>query len=256
MKQYQVIYDPFPYYKDARTCQILKDWVAAGGTLIAESCFGGYSDDDGLHTMAQPGFDFSQVFQAKEAQVTTASSFQNAYDKEWATENSDGNLLNIDFSGKIYKGYYFYQSMAPQGAEVLAAFRDGSPAAVCGQYGQGQAIWIGSLLAYAYERPGCKENAQLCAQLISSHSSVRPEIDTLEADTLCSALTAPEGQLLVADNLSEGDTVTIQAYGTRLAGQKIVNILTGQEISVQETQGVQTAVLPVKPGTIEVYAVR
>lgn len=78
----------------------------------------------------------------------------------------------------------------------------------------------------------------------------------MEADTLCSALTAPEGQLLVADNLSEGDTVTIQAYGTRLAGQKIVNILTGQEISVQETQGVQTAVLPVKPGTIEVYAVR
>ena len=139
---------------------------------------------------------------------------------------------------------------------MLAAFRDGSPAAVCGRYGQGQAIWIGSLLAYAYEAAGCKENARLCAQLISSHSSVRPEIDTLEADTLCSALTAPEGQLLVADNLSKGDTVTIQAHGTRLAGQKLVNILTGQEISVQEVQGVQTAVLPVKPGTIEVYAVR
>lgn len=256
LKQYQVIYDPFPYYKDARTCRILKDWVAAGGTLIAESCFGGYSDDDGLHTMAQPGFGFAQVFQAKEAQVTTASSFQNAYDKEWATENADSNLLDIDFSGQIYKGYYFYQSMAPQGAQVLAAFRDGSPAAVCGRYGQGQAIWIGSLLAYAYEAAGCKENARLCAQLISSHSSVRPEIDTLEADTLCSALTAPEGQLLVADNLSKGDTVTIQAHGTRLAGQKLVNILTGQEISVQEVQGVQTAVLPVKPGTIEVYAVR
>lgn len=256
LSRYQVIYDPFPYYKDVRSCRILQNWVAAGGTLIAESCFGGYSDDDGLHTMAQPGFGFDQVFEAKEDRVTTASSFQNAYDKEWATENADSNLLDLDFSGKIYKGYYFYQTMDPKGAKVLASFRDGSPAAVCGQYGKGKALWIGSLMAYAYEAAGQKENARLCAQLISDYSSVRPEMDTLEEDTLCTVLTAPEGQLLVADNLSKGSTVTIRAQGTGLMGRKLVNILTHEEIPIQEDQGVQTAALPVPPGSIEVYAVR
>lgn len=206
--------------------------------------------------MAQPGFGFDQVFGAKQAQVTTASSFQNAYDKEWATENADANLLDLDFDGIIYKGYYFYQSMTPKNAQVLASFRDGSPAAVVNSYGKGKAIWIGSLLAYAYEAAGCKENAQLCSRLISQFSVVRPEIDTLEADTLCSALTASSGQLIVADNLSKGDTVTIQAHGTRLKGEKLVNILTGEEIPVEEKDGFQTAKLHILPGSIEVYAVK
>lgn len=255
LAKYRVIYDPFPYYKDERTCQILRDWVENGGTLIAEACFGGYSDDDGLHTMAQPGFGFEQVFGAREACATTASHFHNAYAAQWSTESADGNLLALHFGGETYRGYRFYQSMEPRGAQVLATFADGAPAAVCGQHGKGRAIWMGSLLACAYEM-GCRENARLCARLAAGYSGARPPVTTLEEGGLCSVLDAPEGQLLVVENQAQEAGVSIVAEHLRLRGQTLADILTGEEIPIQRTPRGQTARLPVRAGGIEVYAVR
>ncbi len=252
LSRYKVLYDPFPYYKDGETCRILREWVAAGGTLIAECCFGGYSYDDGLHSITMPGFGFEDVFGANELRVTTAASFNNAYD--WAA-TGDKNLVPVQKDGKTYQGFHFYQAIQPKSAQVLASFADGSAAIVANNYGKGKAVWIGSLLACAYEK-GCKENTDLLADLVHSCSDTLPELITDRLNTVASALCSNVGQMVVVDNRSASDNVTVQAKRISLSGSVLVNIITGEETPIQTVDGYPTVQLPVKAGCIDAYRVK
>lgn len=253
LSRYKVLYDPFPYYKDSASCQVLKDWVANGGTLIAESCFGGYSADDGLHTIEQPGFGFAEVFGAKEYRVTTVSAFHNAYGN-WQGD-TDQDLLPIIKDGKTYQGFHFYQALMPEGGKTVASFEDGTAAIVANSYGKGTGIWIGSLAACPYE-DGHLENLQLISDLVRTYSDALPELTTDRLHTVVSALVSENGQLFVVDNSSETDNVKIQAQRIAVCGDTLVNILTGEEIAICTEDGLPTAVLPVKAGCIEAYRVK
>jgi len=253
LSRYKVLYDPFPYYKDGAACQILKDWVANGGTLIAESCFGGYSYDDGLHTIEQPGFGFSEVFGAKEHRITTVSAFHNAYGN-WMGD-TEQDLLPIFKDGQTYQGFHFYQALMPETAKTVASFEDGTSAIVANSYGKGTGIWIGTLVACPYEK-GHLENLKLISDLVKTYSDVLPELTTDRLNTVASALVSEEGQLFVVDNSSDTDGVTIQAQRIRVSGDTLVNILTGEEIPIALKEGLPTAVLPIKAGTIDAYRVK
>jgi len=253
LTRYKVLYDPFPYLKDSRSCRILKDWVAGGGTLIAEGCFGGYSYDDGLHTIEQPGFGFEEVFGAKECRVTTVSAFHNAYGN-WMGD-SEQDILPVIKEGKVYHGFQFYQALQPTGGEVLASFEDGTAAIVANRYGKGKGIWIGTLIAYPYEK-GYRNNLQLISELVRNGSEVLPEVTADRLNTVASALVSDEGQLFVVDNSSDTDNVTIQTQRIKVNGNTLVNILTGEEIPVVMQNGCATAKLPVKAGSIEAYRVK
>lgn len=225
LARYRVLYDPFPYYKDAASCAALRRWVENGGTLIAEGPFGAYSDDDGLHTVRQPGFGFDEVFGAQEERVTTASSFQNAYDKEWSSEH-DQNLLDI--RGELpARGFHFYEALHPTTGAAAASFADGRAACVVNRCGKGTAIALGSLLAIAYERNGAKENAAFVARLIQKYAEVFPLFETpdgVRIDALC----APEGQLLVVDNGTKSGEVVFRPHTQKLCGARLRNIMTGE----------------------------
>ncbi|MBP5233982.1 MAG: beta-galactosidase trimerization domain-containing protein [Planctomycetes bacterium] len=272
LARYSVLYDPFPYYKDAKTCAVLRQWVENGGTLVAECCFGGYSDDDGLHTTRQPGFGFDKVFGAVEGQATTASHFQNAYGEEWPQAGAAADVVDIVARGaalgapadETYKGCCFYQSIRPTSANcaVIATFRDGAAAAVCAQYGRGRAIWLGSLVALAYERLGKVENARFLDRLIASFSPVRPEFATSDDRVVCAALSAPEGCLLAVDNQSSRADVAISCDRARLNGAVLKNILGGDAFPIVTVagdaggQGSRARVdLAIRPGGIEVFKV-
>lgn len=253
LSRYKVLYDPFPYFKDEATCRILEDWVASGGTLIAESCFGGYSGTDGMHSLEQPGFGFEKVFGARELQVTTAAKFSNAYGSSWA-QQQENDLLPITKEGKTYQGFHFYQALEPTEGNVLATFPDGSAAIVSNAFGKGTGVWIGSLLACAYEK-GCKENVRLVSELVHGCSEALPELTTDRLNTVASVLNADCGQLVLVDNQSDSDGVCIQTQRIRLQGHRLVNILSGEEISLLQQDGALTAKLSVQAGTIEAYRV-
>ena len=254
LAKYKVLYDPFPYYKDEKTCAVVKDWVANGGTLIAESCFGGFSYDDGLHTIEQPGFGFAEVFGAKELRVTTADNFTNAYGSSWA-ESSGKGMLRLTMNGQDYAGFHFYQALQPTTGSVLATFEDGSAAIVANRFGKGCGIWIGSLAAYPFEK-GEKKNAGLLAALLRDHSELTAPLATDRLFTLALDLTAPAGQLIVVDNQTDTDGVTVQAVGLALRGSVLCDLLTGEEYPVTEQDGVPTVQLPVAAGGIEAYRVK
>lgn len=254
LSRYRVLYDPFPYYKDEKACAVLRRWVENGGVLIAEATFGGYSDDDGLHTMAQPGFGFDEVFGCREDRVTTASSFHNAYDADWSTENEDENIVAMDGTYGPCRGYYFYQTFAPTTGRALARFADGSCAAVSNTFGKGRAILLGSLPAYAFEACGAAENADFLGALVRGEAGLVPLFNCPKG-ARADALTAECGQLLVVDNQTDADDVPVTAVGQRLHGGVVRNILTGQTADIAEQDGAQRVCVPVERGGIEVFRV-
>ena len=253
LARYKVLYDPFPYYKDATTCAILKNRVKNGGTLIAESCFGGFSADENLHTIDQPGFGFDEVFGAKELRITTAANFTNAYGSSWA-EKSDKGFLRMTMDGQDYAGFHFYQALQPTSGQVLATFEDGTAAIVANRFGRGCGIWIGSLAAYPYKQ-GAAENAQLLAKLLHSCTGLVPELATDRLHTMASLLSVPAGQLIIVDNQTDTAGVCVQLNNTA-AGQVLCDILTGEEYPVTEKNGHSVVHLPVEAGGIEAYRLK
>lgn len=251
LSRYKVLYDPFPYFKDEKTCRILRDWVAAGGTLIAECCFGQYSADDGMNTLDQPGFSFDEVFGSRELRVTTAAKFLNAYGSSWSAGESQ-DLLSFTMGDKTYHGFHFYQAIAPTQSQVLATFDDGTAAITANHFGKGTAVWIGTLPANAYER-GCRENVYLISQLVHTQAGLSPTLRTDRLQTVASLLNADFGQLVVVDNRTETDGVTLTASADTLKGSMLVNILTDESTPVIFDGGTCTAALPVHAGCIDAY---
>ncbi len=253
LSKYKVLYDPFPYCKDAKTCNVLKEWVKNGGTLIAESCFGGFSSDDGLHTIDQPGFGFAEVFGAEELRVTTAANFTDAYGSSWAEKN-DNAFLRMRMDGQDYVGFHFYQALRPTTGRVLATFEDGSAAIVANSYGKGCGVWIGSLAAYSFER-GKKENADLLAALVHGCAGHFPQLLTDRTHTIASLLNAPEGQLVIADNCTAGDGVTVRVKNGILCGSVLRDLMTGDEYAAGEKDGELVFELPIGAGCLNAYRV-
>ena len=248
LAQYKVLYDPFPYYKDAASCAVLRRWVENGGTLIAEAPFGAYSDDDGLHTVRQPGFGFDEVFGAREERITTASSFQNAYGKDWSTKN-DVNLLKIN--GELpARGFHFYEALRPTSGTAEAVFEDGSAACVVNRFGKGCAIALGSLLAIAYERSGAQENAAFVSRLLEKYAGVSPLFEMPEGVRI-DALSAPEGQLLVIDNGTPNEQICFRTREQKLRGSRLRNIISGDTFAA----GDPFISVRVEPFGIEVFEV-
>ena len=132
--------------QDAR---LLRGWVEAGGVLIAEVCFGGDSGSDGLHTLAQPGFGFDEVFGARELRMETTAALADAYGEHWAGAGGEA-LARLDFGGETLAGVRFCETMELLGGEALAFLPDGGVAAAGRAFGRGRAVWLGTLAACAY----------------------------------------------------------------------------------------------------------
>ena len=253
LKRYQVIYAPFPYYMEEQDARLLRGWVEAGGVLIAEACFGGYSGSDGLHTLAQPGFGFDEVFGARELRMETTAALADAYGEQWAGAGGEA-LARLDFGGETLAGVRFCETMELLGGEALAFLPDGGVAAAGRAFGRGRAVWLGTLAACAYEG-GCRENAKTLRRLIEKTSTLRPALRADEEGALCSLLEAEAGCLIVAENGSDSPAVTLRSCASALPGSRFVNILTGETAVAQAGESGGWVRLPVAPGEIEVFRV-
>ncbi len=251
LEKYKVLYDPFPYYKDAKSCEVLKRWIENGGVYISEGIFGGYSDDDGLHSITQPGFGFDEVFSAKEEKVTTASSFKNAYGENWSDKN-DNNVLDITTEHGDCLGFHFYQSFTPVNAKSIGTYIDGSTAVTKNTFGKGIAIAIGSLLAYTYEQYNADKNADFISALIQSEAKLSP-IFKAEKNVRADILSSEFGNLVIVDNQTDKNCVEITINSDSIRGETIVNIISNVSGTINKKGDACVINVPVEPFGIEVF---
>ncbi len=127
----RLLYIPFRPHVDPALAVVLRQFVARGGTLLAESPFA-TKDMRGIHYEVTPG-NLVDVFGAQ------------VYDMNQLQEPTCGGIPAFDFRA----------GMEAKGGTVEASFADGAPAIVSNTYGKGRAVLYGSVLSEAYqlERP-------------------------------------------------------------------------------------------------------
>lgn len=201
---YKLIYYPFPYYMQKKVADRLKEWTRAGGTFVSEALFGAYRAEDGVHSEKCPGYGFDEVFSASETHVLCASQFKNAYGESWSESNRDQELTNLHFEldGSTYdiKGYFFEETLQPgENACTIARFDSGAVAAVKSTYGGGKALFLGSMIGYAYQMTEQKETCALFGHLAEA-AGVEKEIHSDAEGLRCDILTAGGRAVVILDN--------------------------------------------------------
>jgi beta-galactosidase len=142
IKDWDVLYLPYPVMLSPKTAAALKDWVKAGGTLVSEGCpayFGGNIHVDPV----QPGSGMDELFGVKESYVEFVPDLL-------------GDLALTVAGDRIWGGEYL-QCYTPTTGEAVGWYDDGRVAAVDNRYGKGKTRLIGTMPGYGYSEHGGAE---------------------------------------------------------------------------------------------------
>ena len=142
---YDTLYLPFPIMLTQAHADKLRDWVAAGGTLVAEGCPAYWGD--GAHVgPTQPNLGLDALFGARESYVEF-------------TPDLLGDLV-VNLSGIPVRGGVFLQAYRPTTGTAVGWYEDGRVAAVEHHYGQGRTRLLGTMAGVGYAaHPGNRSPA-------------------------------------------------------------------------------------------------
>jgi len=192
---YDVLFIPFPYVLGDDLTEMLKQWIAKGGTLVGEAYFAGWDIDSGQHSTIVPGSGFQDVFKIKQVAVEPLGSDRKM--QIYASEALDFISVDQAVSCSLIR-----EHIEVGDAKILARFEDDSPAITRASYGKGAAIYIASYLGLCAHRERDANNKAMLASLAELSGVVRKiqsgnpgelRIDLIEAEN--------KGELLIVQNL-------------------------------------------------------
>jgi beta-galactosidase len=136
LRQYKLVYLPYPVMLPSRSVEPLREYVRNGGALVVEAR-AGWQNERAFASDTIPGMGLHEVLGCRETDVQTGLKGRTAI--RW----SNGDLL---------PARWFEETLEPVGAEAksVATFEDGRVAAVESKYGKGKTLTIGSFVAAAY----------------------------------------------------------------------------------------------------------
>ncbi|MGH9395427.1 MAG: beta-galactosidase [Terriglobia bacterium] len=144
LSQYKIVFLPYPVMLSKRVAEEVKQYVAQGGTAVAEARLA-WNNARGYASPVIPGFGLDQVFGAREKLIRPE-------DAPRLLIQPSADLLGLK-AGDSVAVTAFEEDLQPlAGARVLARFPGGDAAIVENNYGQGKAILIGSFPCLAYQR--------------------------------------------------------------------------------------------------------
>ena len=137
MDAYDALYFPYPIMFTQAQATRITEWVARGGTLIAEAC-PGYFGDRGRAGTVQPNMGLDEVFGVRE------------HDVEFMPDISDRNRFTYEGLDITCGG--FLQSYVRAGGTARGDFDDGRLAVVEHRFGDGKTLLIGTHPSVSYYR--------------------------------------------------------------------------------------------------------
>jgi len=138
LRQYKLLFLPYPVMLPRGLADVLKEYVKGGGTVVAEARLA-WNDERGYASPVVPGFGLDAVFGAREILIRPEAEPKMA--------------LSALLPGQTTLGAAFEEDLQPlPAAQVLARFPSGAAAMVQNSYGQGKAILAGTFLGLAYQR--------------------------------------------------------------------------------------------------------
>ncbi len=143
---YKLLYVPYPIMMREGTARAISRFVEQGGHVVMEAR-AAWNDERGYASPSIPGFGLDRVFSAREVAVVPV-------EKTELTVKAKHDALPLVAPGAALPGLMYQEALETldSGAQVLAEFRDGTPAMVAWRHGQGKTLYVGSYLSLAYER--------------------------------------------------------------------------------------------------------
>jgi beta-galactosidase len=168
LSDYKVLYMPFSLMLPAKAAQRIAEWVYKGGVLIGEARTA-WNDENGECGVSVPGLGLEKVFGCRE---------RGALSIEETKMVITADHPNIPWlsAGDEVAGAHFQQSMEPisKSAKVVAEFEDGQPAMIANRYGKGRALFVGTMLSFAYYKQEDENAGKVLAGLTEVAGLKRP----------------------------------------------------------------------------------
>jgi beta-galactosidase len=165
ISEYDFLYLPFPVMLTQRAAELLRDWVAAGGTLVSEGC-PGYFRDRGRAGTRQPNLGLDELFGAREAYV------------EFTPDLLGELTFRID--EREVRGGTYLQAYEPTTGTAVGWYGDGQVAVVDHCWGKGRTRLIGTFPGVGIHRDPNEGSRQFFGDLLrwagkKPHVRVDPE---------------------------------------------------------------------------------
>jgi beta-galactosidase len=142
LRQYKLLFLPYPVMLPRGVADLVKEYVKQGGTVVAEARLA-WNDERGYASPVVPGFGLDALFGAREILIRP--------------EAEPKMVMSVGLggmgAGQTVPGAAFEEHLeALPGAQVLATFPSGDAAIVQKAHGHGKAILAGTFLGLAYQR--------------------------------------------------------------------------------------------------------
>jgi beta-galactosidase len=208
---YKVIYLPYPVALSDATVETIRKWVAAGGTLISEGCFGYLNDS--AHALPVPlsrGAD--EMFGCAEETISLAPD-------RWAG-------LEVRSQEGLLEGHLYRQSYKVKAGRASAWYEDGAVAAVDNTYGKGRTRLIGTMPGYAY-KTRASEGGRAWFAAALGYAGAEPLARVDKAEVVARVWKDGKRTFVWVVNMSELDQNVTVSFGRGVAGFKKARVLRG-----------------------------
>jgi beta-galactosidase len=151
LDQYRLLYLPFAFMLPQAAIPRIEAFVQQGGVVLAEARTA-WNDEKGYCGLAVPGFGLEKVFGCREK---GAQGVDEGVPVPIRITRAHPAIPLLK-PGEIMMGARFREALEPlaESAEVVGEFEDGSPAIVVHRYGDGWAVFAGTLLSLGFYKTG------------------------------------------------------------------------------------------------------
>jgi len=152
LRQYKLVYLPYPLMLPESSVAVLRGYVQAGGRLVAEAR-PGWNNERGRASEIIPGLGLHELFGAREAAIETAPQ---------------GRTRIVFEGGASVNARWYQERIEPLKAEarVVGRFENGWAAAVEAPFGKGRTLLVGSYISAAYQTAPSPEAEKWFAGLL------------------------------------------------------------------------------------------
>jgi beta-galactosidase len=229
--QYKVIIAPWHLIGKMETCDYLRRFVEAGGTLLLETGFASY-DEHMVYNPIVPAFGLAEVFgyREQESLYMVQSDTKNNLKPHDLTPSDrvymEGQLVFTEPVSATIKAHTFLTPITTSSAKVIASY-ESTPVAATKKVGKGQVYYIGTNLGASIEE-GSQAGMELVRAIVTQSvqrvvmsEKVRPRL-----------IESPSGGLLIVFN----DQVTDQTVKVQVPTRykTAINIYENQRQSIQD----------------------
>jgi beta-galactosidase len=226
LARYKAVVLPYPLMMPAAAAAALREYVRAGGVLVAEAR-AGWNDERGHAADTIPGLGLAEVVGARETDVQTVA-------KGKAALRAEDGLPGLQ-AGDVLPGRWYEESLEPApGARVVARFGSGAPAAVVSTFGKGKALVLGSYVSAGYVSQPEEAGRRFFEGVVDWAGVRRPVAvsgDPLEVRLLQSG----REHLAFVFNHALRPAAAAVTVRIPLAGRTVVDLASGQAVPVTPT---------------------